>query len=84
MTNVLKLKRPLTLTRAEALIEEVRTGMFGSERSYKDLASAAGVSTSTVSNLARGKTQWPRPKTLFPLLDTIGLEMRLVRKGDPR
>ena len=81
MANIVNLKRPPTLTRAEALIEEVRTNIFGTQRSYKDIAASVGVAQSTVANLANGKTRWPRPKTLFPLLDTLELEMRLVRKG---
>ena len=76
--------KPRAYTSAEKLIEEVRKGIFGDTDGYKKLAARVGVSQSTVSNLANGKTRWPRPTTLFPLLNALNMEMRLVRKGDPK
>ena len=83
MTNILKLQRPPAYTTAEKLIEEVRQSIFGEHASYSDIAKRTGVSTSTIGNLANGKTMWPRPKTLFPLLETLNLEMRITKK-EPR
>lgn len=81
MTNVVRLQaaRPRTYTSAERLIEEVRTKIFEHGGTYKEIAASTGVSGSTISNLAQGKTRWPRPTTLFPLLNTLKLGMRLVR-----
>lgn len=85
-SNVIKLasvRRPKSYTTPEALIEEVRKGIFGDKFGYKDIADRCKVSTSTIHNLASGKTRWPRPTTLFPLLQTLGLELRIVKK-DPK
>lgn len=73
--------RKRTFTTAEDVIEEVRRELFGSGEAYKVLAARVGVSPSTIANLASGQTRWPRPTTLFPLLDTLGLEMKVVKKG---
>ena len=73
--------KPRSLTTADRLIEEVRQQIFRDGRSYKAVAADVGVSATTIANLARGKTIWPRPTTLFPTLDAVGLEMRIVKKG---
>ncbi len=73
--------KPRSMTTGERLIEEVRQQIFRDGRSYKDVATQVGVSPSTIRNLASGKTIWPRPTTLFPTLDAVGLEMRIVQKG---
>ena len=81
---VVQLKRPRTYTSPEALIEEVRKNLFRDGRTQKAIAAEVGVSQGTIHNLASGKTRWPRPTTLFPTLDTLDLEMRLVKKGAPK
>lgn len=78
--NVVQFPKPRSFTAAEAMIEEVRTSIFGDQRQYRVLAEKTGVSASTIANLASGKTRWPRPTTLFPLLDTLGLDMQLVKR----
>jgi len=82
LTNVVPLERKRSYTTAERLIEEVRNQIFKVGRPYKDVAAECKVSITTVHNLASGKTRWPRPTTLFPMLQTLGLEMRIVKKGD--
>jgi transcriptional regulator with XRE-family HTH domain len=82
-SNVIPLPRPKTFTTPEAFIERVRQEIFRDGDGYKSLAEKTGVATSTIGNLASGKTRWPRPTTLFPLLDVLDLEMRLVKKGKP-
>lgn len=72
--------RPRSFTENERLIEEVREAIFSSKRTYQQIAAACSISNSTVANLATGKTIWPRPKTLFPLIDFLGLRMVLVKK----
>lgn len=80
-SNIVPLRRPHTFTTPEAFIERVRQEIFHDGGTWKVLAAKTGVSGTTIGNLASGKTRWPRPTTLFPLLDTLGLEMRLVKKG---
>jgi len=70
--------RPRTLTTAERMIEEVRNRIFSDGRSYKDIAEKTGVARSTINSLASGKTRWPRPTTLFPLLTALRLHIELV------
>lgn len=71
--------RPRNYTSPEALIEQVRQEIFRDGSTYKVIAGRTNVSGSTIANLASGKTRWPRPTTLFPLLKTLDLEMRLVK-----
>ena len=75
--------KPRTYTSAETLIEEVRQSIFRDGRPYREIAATTNVANSTISNLAQGKTRWPRPTTLFPLLQSLNLEMKLVKKGRP-
>ena len=83
MSNVVRIPvhKPRTFTSAERLIEEVRKDIFASGEKYRVLAGQVGVSASTINNLASGKTRWPRPTTLFPLLGALGLELKLTKKG---
>ena len=82
--KVIPFRRPRTFTTAEAVIEEVRREIFRDKRGYRAIAESTNVSLSTIANLASGKTRWPRPTTLFPLLSVMGLEMRIVKKGAPK
>lgn len=80
MTNVIKLtNRPRTFTSSEDMIEAVRQQIFKDGRKYQDIAHATGVCKGTINNLASGKTYWPRPRTLFPLLTALGYELKLVK-----
>ena len=83
MPKIVELRpvKPRVFTSAERLIEEVRKDIFASGEHYKTLATQVGVSASTIGNLANGKTRWPRPTTLFPLLNALGMELRLIKKG---
>lgn len=72
--------RPRTYDSAERFIERVREAVLTDGRSYTQLAILASVSSSTVGNLAIGKTRWPRSTTLFPLLAALGLEITLVER----
>src|SRR5262245_11856766 len=71
--------KPRTFTSAEAMLDEVRTQIFRDGRKYKDIAIEVGVSHSTISNVATGKTRWPRHTTLFPLLSALGYRLELRR-----
>jgi transcriptional regulator with XRE-family HTH domain len=80
-SNIINLNRPRVFTTSESLIEEVRQSIFDDKSTYKDIAKRCSVSGSTIGNLAAGKTKWPRPTTLFPLLNALDLEMRIVKRG---
>lgn len=64
-------QRPKTLTKAEQVLDEVRERLHMDGRTQKAIAAAVGVSQSTVGNIASGKTRWPRPTTLFPMLTAL-------------
>jgi transcriptional regulator with XRE-family HTH domain len=79
MTNVVPLRRGRrSFTSAEAVIERVREKIFDCRLTYQVLADRAGVANSTVANLANGKTRWPRPNTLFPLMVALKIHIELV------
>lgn len=73
--------KPRAFTSAERMIEEVRQRIFADGRRYADIARVTGVSGTTIGNLARGKTIWPRPQTLFPLVNALGLSIKLVERN---
>lgn len=78
---MLKFQGARSFTSAERLIDRVREEIFENGATYKVLANRAGVATATVQRLANGKTRWPRPTTLFPLLQSLGLVID-IRRGD--
>lgn len=65
-------RRPKSFTTNEALIDALRSEIFKSKMTYKDIAHKVGCNSTTIHNLASGKTRWPRPTTLFPLLQVLG------------
>ena len=73
-TNVIELapRRPKSFTSAEKMLEEVRQLIFKDGRPYRILAEKTGVGATTITNLSSGKTRWPRPTTLFPLMASWG------------
>jgi transcriptional regulator with XRE-family HTH domain len=71
--------RKRSFTSAEAFIEQVRIAVLKDKFGYEDLAHRTGVSKTTIANLASGKTRWPRPTTLFPLLVVLGMEITIRR-----
>jgi hypothetical protein len=80
MTNVVEIRaRPRVYTTRESFIDAVRDEVFRSALRYKDIAHGAGVSMQTISNLASGKTRWPRDPTLFGVISTLRLGIRLER-----
>jgi transcriptional regulator with XRE-family HTH domain len=77
MNNVIKLRKPRTFTSAEAVLEEIRERIHMDGRTQGQLALATGVAQSTIGNIASGKTRWPRPTTLFPLMKALRVRIRL-------
>jgi transcriptional regulator with XRE-family HTH domain len=82
MSNVVKLpanrSRPRTFTRHEDFIEALREELLTSKMRYTEIAIRAHVANSTISNIASGKTRWPRYTTLFPLLEVMRKRIALV------
>ena len=72
--------KPRTFTSAEAMLESVQELIHADSRTMKNMADATGVSQSTIHNIASGKTRWPRQTTLFPLLNTLGYELRIAKR----
>lgn len=79
--NVIKLRKPRTFTSAEAILDEIRERIHMDGRTQARIAEATGVSQPTIGNIASGKTRWPRPTTLFPLM--VALRMRLRLEDTP-
>lgn len=78
MKTQLRLIKPRTYTSAEAVLDAVREAIFLDGRTHKAIAIATGVSPSTVNNIARGQTTWPRHTTLFPLMRALGMRMDIT------
>jgi Predicted transcription factor, homolog of eukaryotic MBF1 len=72
-------RKPYTFTENEAVVEVIREAIFASGRSYKEIADECGLGDATVGRLARGETKWPQPRTLFPLLRALGLQISIGR-----
>jgi predicted XRE-type DNA-binding protein len=74
------MNRPRTFTTAEAMIESVRELILTDRRPQREIAHLVGVSQTTINNLASGKTRWPRPTTLFPLLGHLGFIITIGKR----
>jgi transcriptional regulator with XRE-family HTH domain len=77
MNNVIKMRKPRTFTSAEAVLEEIRERIHMDGRTQGQIALAVGVAQATIGNIASGKTRWPRPTTLFPLMKALRVRIRL-------
>lgn len=69
--------KPRTYTSAEAVLDAVREAIYMDGRAYRILADKTGVSSSTIYNIASGRTTWPRHTTLFPLMRTLGMRIHI-------
>jgi len=47
----------------------------------KELSEATGLPRSTLFAFLSGRTEWPRPKTLFTLLEFFGYDLKIVRRN---
>lgn len=64
---------------AQDFLREARLEVY--RRDAHKLARSVGVTTSTIYAFRSGRTVWPRHTTLFPLLEALGYELRLVKRG---
>jgi transcriptional regulator with XRE-family HTH domain len=77
--NVISIERKRSFTTAESMIDDVREVILRSGQTYSQLSISVGCSQSTINNLASGKTRWPRPTTLFPLLVALRIHLTLTK-----
>jgi transcriptional regulator with XRE-family HTH domain len=54
-----------------AAIRLLQEELLRAKRTYTDIAKAAGVANSTVSNIATGSTKWPRLETIIRILGAL-------------
>lgn len=71
--------RPRVYTTNEAVIERIREEIFASGITYKVLAQRTNRSATTIRKLASGDTRWPRPETLFPLMQALRLGLTIEK-----
>lgn len=67
------------LRSAEEAMQVLRMEIY--KWDHKKLAEAVGVSSSCIMAIRSGRTQWPRPKTFFGLLEALDLDMLLVKRS---
>ena len=74
------MNRLIDINKAEDLIDVVQHELQQSEISYKLIARRIGLSESTLYALASGRTKWPRPVTLFTVLEFFGYQLMVTKK----
>lgn len=62
-------------------VEAMRGRIRNSDQKYKKIAETGEMSSSTVSNMASGKTRLPRFSTMFGLAASLGLEVTFRPRG---
>jgi DNA-binding phage protein len=83
MKNVVPLPAPrslITLTDSHAACRIVQNEVLRAKRTYTDIARAAALSNSTVSNIATGTTKWPRIETIIRILAALGWMITAQRR----
>ena len=73
--------KPRTFTKAEQVIEYMASLVIADGRPYSKIAEGVGVAGSTIGKLANRSTRWPRPTTLFPLMQAMNVHLE-IRKND--
>jgi hypothetical protein len=86
MKNVVSFYQPaprslVTLTDSYAARKLVQDELLRAKRTYTDIAKAATLSISTVSNIASGNTKWPRIETIIRLLAALGWMIQAQRRA---
>ena len=76
-----RLPNPRTFTKAEQVIKYMSDLVIMQNTTYAKIAEGVGVAGSTIGNLANGKTRWPRPTTLFPLMHYLNVHLE-IRSND--
>ena len=76
-SSVHHLNRPRTFTAAEEIIKYLSVRIISDHRTYKQIAEGVGCAHSTIANIATETTRWPRPATLFGLLNFYQIKLKL-------
>ena len=71
----------ITLTDSFAACKLVQEEVLRAKRTYTDIGNRAGIANSTVSNIASGKTRFPRIETIIRILGALGW-MIVAQRGD--
>jgi len=71
----------VTLTDSLAARKLVQDEVLRSKLTYTVIAVKAGLANSTVSNIATGKTIWPRLETIVRVLAALGWVLMAQRRG---
>lgn len=69
--------RPRNFTASEQVIEHLSQRIMADGHKYSDIAKKCGVAGTTIGNLARRKTAWPRPHTFFAVLNYFQIKLKL-------
>jgi hypothetical protein len=75
----MKPNTPTKITSGTAMMDAVRDALNGEP--VGTLATRTALSTSTIYNIRRGKTRWPRDYTLFALTLDLGIEVTITRRA---
>ena len=85
MTNVKYLpgssRSLISLTDSLAACRLVQSEVLRAKLTYTAIANRAGLSTSTVSNIASGRTRFPRIETIIRILGALGWMIVAQRKS---
>jgi len=76
-SNVINFARPKNFTKAEAVIDYLAIKIISDPAGYKKIAESCELSHSTIGNIARRQTKWPRPNTFFAILDHYKITLDL-------
>ena len=61
----------------ELMLRQVRLDCYNYHPT--ELADSIGVSAATIYSFRSGRTKWPRPNTLFPILDFLGYKIAITK-----
>lgn len=65
---------------ARVLLQDVRLELYKHDASW--IAHKVGVSTSTIMAFRSGRTVWPRPSTLFGILEAMGYRLTMSKAAE--
>jgi predicted transcriptional regulator len=67
------------LDNSEEVMQKLRDMLYETELSFDQIAKDVGVSVSTLYAIRSGRTKWPRPNTMFGILEYLKAKMALVK-----
>lgn len=79
MAKGLSLYKSYSFRDKDPVIDEVRTLMQATDKSYKDIHNDSGVSVSTMYNWFEGTTKRPQYATVMAVVYALGYKAKFVR-----